>query len=57
MVRLVQLVSALRRHRGGVTALEFSLLAGAFAVVIASAVHTLGTAVNGVLIDVSGAAW
>ena len=57
MARLVQLVSTLCRLRGGVTALEFSLLAGAFAIVIIGAVHTLGTTVNGVLIDVSGVAW
>ena len=57
MFRLIQLVSVLCRVRRGATALEYGLLAGAIAITIAGAVHTLGTTVNGVFIDVSGAVW
>jgi Flp pilus assembly pilin Flp len=57
IVSLIQLVSVLCRGRRGATALEYGLLAGAIALSITGAVHTLGTAVNGVFIDVSGANW
>ena len=54
---LIQLVRALCRGRRGATALEYGLLAGAIALCITGAVHTLGTTVNGVFIDVSGTVW
>jgi Flp pilus assembly pilin Flp len=54
---LIQFASALCRGRRGATALEYGLLAGAIALSITGAVHTLGTTINGVFIDVSGANW
>lgn len=57
MFRLIQFVSALCRVRRGATVLEYGLLAGAIALTIIGAVHTLGTTVNGVFLDVSGAIW
>ena len=57
MVRLIQRVKSLRRQRRGVTALECGLLAGAIAFTLIGAVHTLGTAINGVSTDISGSIW
>ncbi len=57
MVRLIQLLKVLRQQAGGMTALEFSLLAGALALALIGAVHTLGTAVTAVSTDISGAIW
>ncbi len=57
MLRLVQLLKVLRKQPGGVTALECGLLAGALAVTLIGAVHTLGTAVNEAYTDISGTIW
>jgi pilus assembly protein Flp/PilA len=55
MLDLIRLVNALHKDRRGVTALEYGLIAGSIALVITGAVHTLGTTINGVFIDISGA--
>jgi Flp pilus assembly pilin Flp len=57
MFRFSQLAKALRRNRRGAAARECTLLAGAIAFTSIGAIHTLGTAVNRVLTDISGAAW
>jgi pilus assembly protein Flp/PilA len=57
MLDLIRLVNALHKDRRGVTALEYGLIAGSIALVITGAVHTLGTTINGVFIDISGANW
>lgn len=54
---LIALLNALRHQRRGVTALEYGLIAGSIALVITGAIHTLGTTINGVFTDISGANW
>lgn len=48
--------ASLRQDRRAVTALEYALIAGLIAVVIVSAVSTVGTKLSAVLVKVASAA-
>jgi len=57
MQHLIQLVTALRKDGRGVTALEYGLIAGAIALAITGAVHTLGTSISGIFTSLSNGNW
>jgi pilus assembly protein Flp/PilA len=54
---VIALVQRVRSDRRGVTALEYGLIAGAIALAITGAVHTLGTSISGIFTSLSTANW